>query len=176
MLHKLSRLPGVVVFDLDDTLWEGEVDCSGGPPFKLSAGSRDVVLCCHNSRVQLFEDVIDIFDLLIHLNVPIAYASRTWQPSWAKKALEQFKCGTDGASDMWQISVSAGWGDCSKVSHIRKISADLNLPIDSMVFFDNELRNIRDISPLGATCGYCPDGLTMEIFQNKMLEYSNNTR
>ena len=175
MFANLSRLPGAVVFDLDDTLWEGEVDCSGGPPFTQQGNSRDLVLCSDQRPIRLFRDVPKIFDTLIDLNVPIAYASRTWEPSWAIEALKKFTCGPELQLDMWTVCSFAEWGNHSKVSHIRTVAYGLKVPIESMLFFDNEMRNLRDIAPLGATCGFCPHGMTMEIFRTKMFEYSNKT-
>jgi magnesium-dependent phosphatase 1 len=77
---------------------------------------------------------------------------------------------------MWSASSAAGWGDCSKVKHLKEISTQLNLPYGSMVFFDNEMRNIKDISPLGVTCGYCPDGMTLDILRTTLIEHSESAR
>jgi len=79
--------PGMIIFDLDFTLW----DCGGTwcdcltPPFSGRAGKvRDA-----NSRhVALYDDVSEILDFCDQKSVPMALASRTEQPVWAKQLLE----------------------------------------------------------------------------------------
>jgi magnesium-dependent phosphatase 1 len=176
MFNDVDNLPQVIVFDLDDTLWTGDVDCTGGPPFKRDKNSRHTVYCSRRRPVKLFEDVPQIFDDLVDDNIRIAYASRTWEPEWAKAALSEFSCGQSRVVDMWSVAAGHGWGDVSKVSHLSEISKQLSLPISSMVFIDNEMRNIRDITKLGATCGYCPDGLTKDIFKEALIRHSDTVR
>ena len=176
MFDDIDILPATIVFDLDDTLWTGEVDCSGGPPFSKLRNSRHTIHCRRRSPVTLFDEVPAIFDLLTDHEIKVSYASRTWEPRWAEEALKEFECGTQRPVSMWSVSAAAGWGDCSKVKHLKEISSLLNVPYESMVFFDNEMRNIRDIQPLGATCGYCPDGMTLDILRDTLMEHSNRKR
>lgn len=176
MLDGIEKLPEVIVFDLDDTLWVGEVDCTGGPPFRKVRGSRHTIHCKNGSPVTLFGSVPSIFDALVDNGIRVAYASRTWTPRWAEQALESFECGTGELSNMWSASVAQGWGDCSKTKHMNEIAISLSLKLDSMVFFDNEMRNIRDINPLGSVCGYCPDGLTDKVFIATLEKYSDTYR
>ncbi len=176
MFDDIDVLPEAVVFDLDDTLWTGEVDCTGGPPFKKDKNTRHTIYCSRRRPVTLFQDVPYIFDMLVDSDIKIAYASRTWEPEWAKAALSQFSCGEKNVVNMWSAAEGHGWGDVSKVSHLSEISKQLNLPFSSMVFIDNEMRNIRDVDKLGATCGYCPDGITVGIFQQTLMEHSEKVR
>ena len=167
-------LPRAVVFDLDDTLWAGEVDCTGGPPFRRLDVSQ-TIYCRDNCPVRLFDDVLGVFDALADRGVPVAYASRTWKPKWAEAALKLFYCGKEGRESMWSVSQAQGWGDCSKVKHLNEIAVSLDCTVDSFVFFDNEMRNIRDIQPLGTVCGYCPEGLTGKVFLDTLERYSDST-
>ena len=176
MLDDLDSLPQLVVFDLDDTLWSGEVDCSGGPPFTVHKSSRHTIYCQRRRPVTLFQDVPSIFDDLVDHGVAIAYASRTWEPEWAKEALRQFECGKKKVVNMWSAASGHSWGDIRKTSHMRDISEQLSIPISSMVFIDNDMRNIKDIRPLGATCGYCPDGLDWAVMRNTLMEHSDLMR
>ena len=175
MFDDIECLPEVVVFDLD-TLWTGEVDCTGGPRFSPVKNSRHTIRCSRKRSVTLFQDVPSIFDALVDNSVRIAYASRTWEPEWAKEALRLFPCGTKEVVNMWSAAGAHGWGDVSKVSHLNEISEQFNISFDSMLFFDNEMRNIRDINKLGATCGYCPDGLTTDIFKRALMQHSDAIR
>lgn len=176
MFDDIESLPEVIVFDLDDTLWTGEVDCTGGPPFARVNNSRHTVVCSRRRQVSLFKDIPFIFDELVDSDIKIGYASRTWEPDWAKAALAEFSCGRTEVVNMWTAAAAHGWGDVCKVSHLNEISNQLQLPISSMVFIDNEMRNIRDVSKLGATCGYCPNGLTIEIFRDTLIKHSDRRR
>lgn len=176
MLDDIESYPDVVVLDLDDTLWAGDVDCTGGPPFKPHKNSRHTISCRRGRPVTLFHDVPDIFDELTDREIGIAYASRTWEPEWAKDALGQFPCGKRRIVNMWNVAAGHSWGDLSKTSHLSDISRQLALPISSMVFIDNEMRNIRDVSPMGASCGYCPNGLNWQILRETLVQHSDTIR
>ena len=177
MFENIDIYPSAIVFDLDDTLWIGEVDCTGGPPFSRSTRSRHTINCRSGGSITLFNHVPVIFDAIVDHEIPVAYASRTWKPNWAKIALESFDCGSaDKVINMWSTSKAQGWGDCSKIKHMNEIAASLGLPFEKMVFFDNEMRNIRDVEPLGTVCGYCPDGLNQDILLETLDKYSDRIR
>ena len=177
MLDEIDHLPRAVVFDLDETLWDREVDCSGGPPFSLSKDSRNTLYCSRKTPIRLYDDVPAIFDSLAdHGEMQVGYASRTWEPEWAKSALKQVPCGSEKIVNMWSIATGSGWGDHSKVSHLKTVSSQMRVSLDSIVFYDNEMRNIRDVKPMGAHCWYCPDGLDADGFVKSLSEYSEKIR
>ena len=177
MLDDIDNLPKAVVFDLDETLWDREVDCSGGPPFSLSKETRKTIFCARKTPIHLYEDVPEIFDAIAdHGRVKVGYASRTWEPEWAKAALRQVPCGNNQVVNMWSIASGSGWGDHSKVSHLKTVSSQMKISLDSILFYDNEMRNIRDVKPMGVHCWYCPDGLTEKGFVQSLQEYSDNIR
>jgi magnesium-dependent phosphatase-1 len=177
MFEDIENLPKAVVFDLDETLWDREVDCSGGPPFSLARDSRKTIICSRKTPIHLYDDVPTIFDSLADDGrIKVGYASRTWEPEWAKAALRQVPCGSDGVVNMWSLSSASGWGDHSKVSHLKTVSSQMGIPLKSIVFYDNEMRNIRDVKPMGVFCSYCPDGLDAKYFMDSLVEYSDAVR
>jgi magnesium-dependent phosphatase 1 len=131
MLDGITRFPRVLIFDLDDTLWLGEVDCSGGPPFR--AIDTHTTNCSRNRPVRLFTEVPEIFSHIVRTDMHVAYASRTWEPEWAKQALHEL--------GMWDICTAHGWGDCGKSHHLREIKSTLGIDYSEMMFFDNEQRS-----------------------------------
>ncbi len=68
-LSEIDILPKAVVFDLDDTLWGGEVDRTGGPPF-VRQDARHSVQCRQRVPVRLFDEVPRIFDHLFDHGIP----------------------------------------------------------------------------------------------------------
>ena len=42
-----------------------------------------------------------------------------------------------------------------------------------MIFFDDEQRNIHEISKLGVTCQYVDNGLTINDFRNAFEKFRN---
>ena len=42
--------------------------------------------------------------------------------------------------------------------HFKKIQKETGIDFAEMLFFDNEMSNIRDCSTLGITCIYTPQG------------------
>lgn len=139
----LSRIrPRLVVFDLDETLWPfGVDDFVMRPPYRLVNG---VVRDARGVRMEPFPEVDDILKKLHENDVPLAAASRTTYP--------------DGAFSLIKL---LGWNEYfrykeiypgSKITHFKKLAAASGASFDEMIFFDNESRNITDVSKLGVTC------------------------
>ncbi len=173
MLDEITAFPKVLVFDLDDTLWGGEVDCTGGPPF--APINHHTVKCSRGRNIKLFEDVPEIFAVVANhpSKMHVAYASRTWEPSWAKEALAAFTLASMDSrrSNMWSVSTAHGWGDCPKTHHFKEIKKTLGIDYREMIFFDNDKSNITEIKKLGAHCAHCPDGLNRDIFLRAIREF-----
>ncbi len=147
--------PGLVVFDLDFTLW----DCGGTwcdcltPPF-ARCGS-DVVDASSN-HVQLYEDVPAILDLCDAQSIPCALASRTDRACRACQLL-----------DLLDVRHRFSYEEIypsSKLRHFQALELASGLPYERMLFFDDEMRNIREVSTLGVKCVYIEQGLTRQIF------------
>ena len=51
-----------------------------------------------------------------------------------------------------------------KTEHFRRIQDASGVDYADMIFFDNEFRNIADVSTLGVCCHYVPDGMTLEAW------------
>ncbi len=147
------------VFDLDFTLWDaGGVwcDCTS-PPYKRYNG---YVLDSSNRKITLYPEVWDILKSLKIHNRKIAIASRTEQPTWAREILELF--------DLRQ------WFDFEeifpdrKIQHFYNIQEKSGITFEEMVFFDDEQRNISDVSTLGVTTEWVTSGIK-KILVDKYL-------
>ena len=156
-------LPELIVFDLDFTLW----DCGGtwcdclSPPFKL----REKRIVDRGGRhVRFYSDVVSILDLCDERQVATALASRTEQPEWAKELLRLLDV-------MHRFAFSEIYPS-SKLIHFASLFQSTGVAYDRMLFFDDEMRNIREVAELGVTSVFVEDGLTREVFDNGLEQFS----
>ena len=53
----------------------------------------------------------------------------------------------------------------NKQEHFKKLKSEYkSIEYSDMLFFDNEMGNIKSVSKLGVKCVYCPDGMTERIW------------
>jgi magnesium-dependent phosphatase 1 len=156
------KLPKCIVFDLDDTLWRLEVDCSWGPPFKYDK-KEQVVVDRRGEEVALFKDVLQIFALIQTFpDVKIAIASRTTTPDWASQVLKLYKVNN---VDLYSLCSAFEMYDESKTKHFRRIQRKLGIEFEDMLFFDDNPMNLC-VEPMGVEVMIIDNerGLTMEVF------------
>lgn len=155
-------VPELIVFDLDFTLW----DCDGtwcdclAPPFSKT---RDDVVDRHRRWVRLYPDVISILDECASEGIPLALASRTEQPGWAEELVELL-----GIADRFEFSEIY---PTSKLQHFAALQRSSGIDAGQMLFFDDEMRNITEVSTLGTTCVHVTRGVTAELFQDGMMRF-----
>ncbi|MGI9470885.1 MAG: magnesium-dependent phosphatase-1 [Rubripirellula sp.] len=155
--------PVLVVFDLDFTLW----DCDGtwcdclSPPFHRKHGN---VSDGRGRVVKLYDHVHPILDHCDQLSVPMALASRTEQPTWAKQLVELL-----GIRDRFAYSEIY---PTSKQRHFSALRRASGIAFDQMLFFDDEMRNIEDVGSLGVTCIHVANGINHERFQSGLSQMS----
>jgi len=142
----------IFVFDLDFTLWDaGGTWCDAtNPPYHWC---NEKLLDSSGSWIRLYDDVIDILELLKEQKKIIVAASRTYRPDWAQDLLGLFDI--DKYFDLKEIYPS------SKIKHFNKIQSHFNIPYNEMVFFDDEHRNIEDVCQLGVEANYIRHGISM---------------
>ncbi|MCZ6671512.1 MAG: magnesium-dependent phosphatase-1 [Verrucomicrobia bacterium] len=152
--------PELIVFDLDFTLW----DCGGTwcdclrPPFVLTDG---MVRDAYGRHIHLYPEVLSILDDVDEMGIPMGIASRTDRPDWARQLLELL-----GVKERFAYQeIFPG----SKVTHIKNIASASGIPLNAMLFFDDEQRNLHDLRPLGVHCKVVPNGLN-EVLFSKGLE------
>ncbi len=148
--------PELVVFDLDFTLW----DCGGtwcdclAPPFERR---KNQVLDRNGRVIRLYAHVDEILDYCDLHEIPMALASRTEQPTWAKELIELL-----GIAHRFQF---AEIYPASKLKHFARLQRSSGAAFDRMLFFDDEMRNIIDIRSLGVTCVHVEDGIHRALFE-----------
>ena len=145
----------LVVFDLDFTLWDaGGTWCDHlSPPFKVSSkGVSDA----RGKIVNLYPDAIEIFQVIEDKSIPMAIASRTEEPEWARRLLELL-----GIRDKFKYEeIFPG----SKVTHFNNLKQKSGIDFDKILFYDDEPRNIDEVSGLGVNCHLVRNGINIDEF------------
>lgn len=152
----------LVVFDLDFTLW----DCGGtwcdclSPPFARNSdlsGQFPGVIDSTGRPIRLYDDVSSLLDRCDHLGLTMALASRTEQPEWARQLLHLL-----GIADRFPFQEIY---PTAKTKHFAELAKATGVNYEQMCFFDDEMRNIRDVGALGVTSVYVEDGLNQSLLE-----------
>ena len=142
----------VIVFDLDLTLWWCEntwIDRSSGSPF--TRVSEDVLVDSGGERLELFKDSRRVLNDLVANDYVLTVASRSKTPSWAHEALEKL----DLVNYFSEIQIFPG----SKIAHFEIIKEQTGCKYSEMLFFDDEQRNIDDMTGIGVECVHVGNGI-----------------
>jgi len=147
----------VFVFDLDFTIWNaGDTWCSEtNPPYLWEDGK---LLDRSGRWIHLYDDTITVLKILKENGKIIAAASRTNQPGYAEQLLQIFDI--DKYFDIKEIYTG------SKIVHLKMIQKKLNCIKDQIIFFDDEERNVQEVSSLGIRSVLINNGITL----NKIMD------
>lgn len=109
---------------------------------------------------------MSILDFCDQHQIVTALASRTEQPEWAKSLLRLLSVTHRFAHS--EIYPS------SKLKHFASLLARTNVVYENMLFFDDEMRNIREVSELGVTCVFVEAGMSQEVFDFGLSQFAAN--
>ncbi|TFK38575.1 magnesium-dependent phosphatase-1 [Crucibulum laeve] len=170
-----SRLPRLVAFDLDYTLWDLWIDTHVTGPLHRNKDTVNEVLDKHNEPISFYKDVPQVLHRLRAAGVKIAACSRTDAPTLARQCLRMLlvppKTGSEDGpntaiSFFDELEIYPG----SKITHFKKLHEKTGLPYEEMLFFDDENRN-KDVEKLGVTFQIVPRGLTNKIFEDGLAKW-----
>ncbi|MCR9202629.1 MAG: magnesium-dependent phosphatase-1 [Planctomycetaceae bacterium] len=156
-------LPDLIVFDLDFTLW----NCGGTycdcltPPFHKD-GER--VVDATGRHVRLYPDVEDILEECERMGIRMGLASRTEEPQWARTLVDLL-----GITDRFAgVEIYPG----SKLKHFSALQTTHDILFSQMLFFDDEMRNIREVGQLGVTTVFVSGGLDEALFREGLSRFA----
>ncbi|KAJ3982087.1 magnesium-dependent phosphatase-1 [Lentinula detonsa] len=170
-----TRLPKLVAFDLDYTLWDLWIDTHVTGPLHRDKNAINEVLDKHNTPISFYKHVPQILHRLRTAEVTIAAASRTSAPTKARSALtlllvppmEGSKEGAVKAIDFFdQLEIYPG----SKLTHFKRLHQKTEIPYSEMLFFDDEHRN-KEVEQLGVTFCLVRNGLDDRTFEQGLAEW-----
>ncbi|XP_021903821.1 magnesium-dependent phosphatase 1 [Carica papaya] len=144
-------LPKLVVFDLDYTLW----------PFYCECRSK-------REMPSLYRDAKGILCALRDKGVDLAIASRSPTPDIANTFLDKLNI----KSMFITQEIFSSW--THKTEHFQRIRSRTGVPFNSMLFFDDEDRNIQAVSKMGVTSILVGKGVNLGALRQGLTEFSQN--
>lgn len=174
-LASLSILPSIAVFDLDDTVWVGDIDMTSGPPFRTDGRGLPILAKNggHGDKIVPFPDVPEIFDWLEAHEMKVAVSTHTFKPSWAEEALSLMETARGTKyTDLLVCPIASEVQRKNKDVHMRAIAVGTGCECQDMVFFDDKDHNVKDGRRAGTvSCMVASDGLTWDKFVQCMREF-----
>ncbi|XXG49161.1 hypothetical protein AAC387_Pa02g3421 [Persea americana] len=152
ILGLFEILPRLVVFDLDYTLW----------PFYCECRSK-------REMPHLYTHAKGIMYALKDKGIDMAIASRSPTPDTAKTFLNKLEI----QSMFVAQEIFSSW--THKTEHFQRIHRRTGVPFKSMLFFDDEDRNIESVSNMGVTSILVGDGVTLGALRQGLTNFAHNT-
>ncbi|XP_063986034.1 magnesium-dependent phosphatase 1-like [Diachasmimorpha longicaudata] len=154
--------PKLLVFDLDYTLWPFWVDTHVTPPFKKR--KNNVIVDANGQTIRHYEQVPDVLKKLYDEGYELGVASRTSEIRGAFQLLKLFR---------WEkyFKYKEIYPGC-KLTHFNKIRNASGINFEDMIFFDDEPRNIRDLTEAGVLSILVKDGVTHEVVKEGLEKFA----
>lgn len=164
VLHQVEdwKKPGLIVFDLDFTLWPFRVDKCAISPFSIS--KKGNVIDTRGKVLKTFPEVPQLLMTLGNNGYTLAVASRIEDICGAYQLLQLF-----GIMQYFQYKeIYPG----TKTVHFNQLHAKTGVEFDRMIFFDDDKRNVRDVSSLGVMAfQVLQDGMTLHVLNTGLLSF-----
>jgi magnesium-dependent phosphatase 1 len=171
------RLPKVIVFDVDYTLWPYWVDTHVRAPFSKAASGE--ITDANGKQCVLFPDVEQIMlEIHRHPDIQIGLASRTGEPSWLQSLASLHVFATpeeEPELSLWTVAQYREVYTGSKLTHFANISQKSGIDCSEMLFFDDEPENNREVTQLGvhfvAVPSFSSTGTTLDLMIQGLEEF-----
>ena len=172
----MSKLPKVLVFDLDGCVWDPEMYelwGGGGAPFKNRSDGN--LQDRGGTIVRLLGDVKNIMkefktDPKWSESV-VAVASSCDEPTWARECIKKFPISPElKLSDVFDPDNIEIYKR-NKAKHLQNISKQTGVDLKDMIFFDNQYGNCQDVAGVGVTVVYTPEGVTRKAFDEGLAQF-----
>lgn len=126
--------------------------------------------CCHADEMPyLYPEAKGILFALEDRGINMAIASRSPTPEIAKQFLNKLKI----QSLFLPQEIYSSW--THKTDHFQRIHTKTGVPYNSMLFFDDEYRNIDAVSKMGVTSILVNYGVNLEALKQGLLQFSQKS-
>lgn len=104
----------------------------------------------------------------------VAISSRTDEPSWAYQLMSWLTAadGTPLSKCFDEQLIEISYAD--KARHFESLNRKTGISYENMVFFDNEIYNIRSVGTLGVKCYHTPNGMTRADWDQCLEDFGIN--
>ncbi|XP_055356483.1 uncharacterized protein LOC129601640 [Paramacrobiotus metropolitanus] len=154
------RKPSLIAFDMDYTLWPFHADTNPYPPLRLDKDGK--IRDRMNAVFAPYPGVGDFLEELHEQGTNLALVSRTEAPPVGKDMIRYL----NWTRFFKYQEIYPG----KKTTHFHKIRKDSGVEFKDMLFFDDEYRNIRDISALGVTCFYVEEPMSRSLLNKAKID------
>ncbi|EFX76478.1 hypothetical protein DAPPUDRAFT_55201 [Daphnia pulex] len=162
LTENISVLPKLIVFDLDYTLWPLWIEMYS-PPFHLERNEPQV----RDKGGRIVNPYPDVKDIIVELKesgIELGIASRTPEIKGARRLVETL--GWDKYIPFKEI-----YPGC-KTTHFENLCKHTHIPLSEMLFFDDEERNIKDLTAAGVVSCLVDDrGVTRKAVRDGLLKF-----
>ena len=170
--------PRVVVLDLDGTIWTPEMYelwGGGGAPFTRKA--NDVLVDRKGTRVRLYDGVATAIVESKRNGAVLGVASTTDEPEWARECMAKFAIEQESGktTPLHTLFEHIEIYKANKRTHLARIKERAGVEFKDILFIDNEMGNIRNVSSLGVMCYYASEGLTQEGWLRAIERFQSGT-
>ena len=147
----------------------------GGSPFTIVGDGSKALRDRSGQTVRLLGISGELLHRLRHeeqfSDTIVAWVSCTDEPAWAAECLQKLK--SSGGEPLASLVHSEQIFKDNKQTHFRNLKTKYpKLEFSDMLFFDNEMGNIRSVSKLGVCCIYCPDGVTHDVWEEGLATFA----
>ena len=162
----------MIVMDLDFTLWH-RPRFRAGPPFTKIDDGLAGVRSASGEKLDLYPGARRALIRCANENIPVAFASRTHRPAWALEWMRMLRIDSErnveSVVSPWPVVIRDG----SKVTHLREIHHRTDIAFESMLFFDDNLRDVTNVEQLGCTTVHCGGGrgITDALFDEGLARW-----
>ncbi|KAH9314833.1 hypothetical protein KI387_023460, partial [Taxus chinensis] len=118
-----------------------------------------------SDKPSLYPQAKGILSALKEKGVSMAIASRTPTPATARAFLNKL-----GITSLFTaMEIYPSWSH--KIEHFQNIHQKTGVPFNSMLFFDDENRNIEAVSKMGVTSIWVGNGVNIEALKTGLRRF-----
>nr|CAD7395342.1 unnamed protein product [Timema poppensis] len=129
----------------------------------MGSKTRSEVVDSRGEIIRYYPEVPEVLKKLANDGIILAVASRTSEIKGANQLLKLF----DWDQYFKYKEIYPG----SKVTHFNKIKKDSGVSFKDMIFFDDEQRNIRDLTQHGVVSILVKNGVSFKVIEEGLLQF-----
>lgn len=170
-----EKVPGLVVFDLDFTIWPFDCHKDRHMPFVVT-GQK--IVDAWGRDASPYPDMPGIITELVERGIPVAYASRNPSVDQLEALLRAIAIAPKNRPDiktLWDVLPSKDYIQAyssglsrAKTKHFTALQRITGVPFAKMLFFDDDRANITTAAAQGVIAISVMEGMTRSCFETAM--------